>query len=152
MTDCKPESEPQPHPPSPFSQCYEKPWGSEWHWTPPSLPFVGKVLHINAGHRLSLQRHDDKVETWLLIRGRASVLWDDEDGNLVEVELEPGRGYTCASGQRHRLIGISDSEIVEVSTPERGTTWRLEDDYDRPHETPDQRLFERTGLKQPTVQ
>jgi mannose-6-phosphate isomerase len=121
----------------------EKPWGWEEHWTPAGLPYVGKVLHIRAGARLSLQSHDGKTETWLLLRGRARVLWDDVAGNLIETDLEFGCGYTCALGQRHRLVGITDCEIVEVSSPEVGTTWRFEDDFGRPHETAELREIER---------
>ncbi|HWO73143.1 MAG TPA: cupin [Dehalococcoidia bacterium] len=124
----------------------EKPWGWELHWTPLSLPYLGKILHIRAGMRLSLQVHDGKCETWLLIDGRAKVVWDNQEGELVEEELQPGQGYTCSAGQRHRLIGITDCDIVEVSTPETGTTWRLEDDFSRPHETPEQRSRERGEL------
>ena len=122
----------------------EKPWGWELHWTPPGLPYVGKVLHINAGARLSLQLHDAKRESWLLAAGRAKVAWDDNQGRLIETELQPGVGYTCALGQRHRLIGITDCDVMEVSTPEVGTTWRLEDDYARPNETEQQRALERS--------
>ena len=122
----------------------QKPWGSELHWTPADLPYAGKVLRINAGARLSLQLHDEKRESWLLIEGRAKVCWQDTHGELIETELEKGVGYTCALGQKHRLIGVTDCLVVEVSTPELGTTWRLEDDYSRPHETPEQRQLERS--------
>jgi mannose-6-phosphate isomerase-like protein (cupin superfamily) len=105
---------------------------------------MGKVIHINAGARLSLQLHDEKRESWMLMAGRAKVAWEDSAGELIETELQPGVGYTCALGQRHRLIGITDCDVVEVSTPELGTTWRLQDDYARPHETTEQRERERT--------
>ena len=121
----------------------EKPWGWELHWTPEEAPYVGKVLHINAGARLSLQLHDEKRESWMLMAGRAAVVWEDHDGELRETELELGQGYACQLGQKHRLVGITDCDIVEVSTPELGTTWRLEDDFSRPHETPEQRARER---------
>jgi mannose-6-phosphate isomerase len=104
---------------------------------------MGKILHVNAGARLSLQLHDAKQETWLLMNGRAEVLWDDNQGHLVETELQPGQGYSTAIGQRHRLVGVTDCDVVEVSTPERGTTWRLEDESARPNETPEQRQKER---------
>jgi mannose-6-phosphate isomerase len=113
----------------------EKPWGYEILWTQPDRPYVGKLLHVEAGKRLSLQVHDAKTESWFLVGGRAKVLWDDGTGMLVETELEPGLGYSCQIGQRHRLVGITDCDIVEVSTPEIGTTHRLEDDYSRPDET-----------------
>ena len=117
------------------AQRVEKPWGYEIHWTPPDRPYVGKILHIDAGKRLSFQVHDEKLETWFLVGGRAKVLWDGPDGDLVETELEPGLGYSCVIGQRHRLIGITDCDVLEVSTPELGTTFRLDDDYARPDET-----------------
>ena len=127
----------------PYAKRVEKPWGWELHWTAADLPYMGKVIHIRANARLSLQVHDEKRESWLVISGRAKVVWEDSAGELVELELQPGEGYTCALGQKHRLIGITDCDIVEVSTPERGTTWRLEDDYARPHETTEQRAKER---------
>ena len=113
----------------------EKPWGWEIHWTPAHHPYVGKVLHVGAGKRLSLQLHDEKLESWFLMDGRAKVVWDDGSGAMVETELQPGLGYSCAVGQRHRLVGITDCDILEVSTPELGTTYRLEDDYARSDET-----------------
>ena len=121
----------------------EKPWGYELHWVHEAAPYMGKIEHINAGARLSLQMHDEKQESWLLINGRASVIWENATGELIETELQKGQGYSTKVGQRHRLVGITDCDIVEVSTPELGTTWRLEDDYTRPNETPEQRAVER---------
>jgi len=129
----------------PYVQRVEKPWGYEIHWTPSNLPYMGKVLHINEGKRLSLQRHDKKQETWFLIKGRAKVVWDNDKGELIETELEPGKGYTCMIGQRHRLAGITDCDVVEASTPEIGITERLEDDYKRPDETEDMRKLKDRG-------
>jgi mannose-6-phosphate isomerase len=128
---------------NPYVKKIEKPWGYELHWAPANKPYLGKVEHINAGARMSLQIHDQKQESWLLISGRAKVIWDDEKGNLIETEMQKGVGYSCSIGQRHRLCGITDCDIVEVSTPEIGTTWRLDDDYKRPNETPEQRKKER---------
>lgn len=124
----------------------DKPWGYEIHWTPTDKPYMGKVLHVHAGKRLSLQIHDKKQESWFLINGRAKVIWDDNKGNLIETELEKGKGYSCLIGQRHRLAGITDCDVVEVSTPEIGTTYRLEDDFKRPDETEEVRKQERTGM------
>ncbi len=128
---------------TPHQKKIEKPWGYEIHWVPEDKPYMGKVLHINAGKRLSLQVHDQKQETWYIINGRAKVVWDDNTGNLIETELEYGKGYSCLVGQRHRLVGITDCDIVEVSTPEVGTTYRIEDDFKRPDETEEVRKKER---------
>ena len=56
-------------------------------------------------------------------------------GELWDIEMELGVGYTVAPGRKHRITAISDSMVLECSTPETGTTIRLEDDYGRPDET-----------------
>ena len=100
---------------------------------------MGKVIHINAGCRLSLQLHDQKQESYFMMSGRGALIWENEKGELIETELQPGKGYTTKIGQKHRLKGLTDCDIIEASTPESGTTWRLEDDYDRKHQTPEER-------------
>ncbi len=132
---------------APYVKRVEKPWGYEIHWTPSDLPYMGKILHINAGKRLSLQIHDQKQETWYMMKGRAKLVWDNEKNELIETELKYGQGYTCKIGQRHRLVGITDCDVIEVSTPEIGTTERLEDDYSRPDETEELRRLKNRGWK-----
>ena len=63
----------------------------------------------------------------------------------------PGLGFSCVIGQRHRLIGITDCDVVEVSTPELGTTYRLDDDYARPDETKALRESAGRGWVEPTL-
>ena len=127
----------------PYVKRVEKPWGYELHWVREDAPYIGKVLHVNAGARLSLQVHDEKQESWFIMNGTAVVIWENNKGEMIETELQSGVGYSTKIGQKHRLKGITDADILEVSTPECGTTWRLHDDYARPHETPDQRKKER---------
>ncbi len=121
----------------------EKPWGYELHFVREGLPYMTKLEHINKGHRQSMQIHDTKEETFILIKGRGGVIWENNKGELITTEFEPFKGYTIPIGQKHRLISITDCDIIEGSTPEAGTTWRLEDDYARPDETPSQRKKER---------
>lgn len=128
----------------PYIKRIEKPWGHELHFVPEKKPYMGKIIHIDKSKRLSLQVHDKKQESWFLLKGRAKVIWDNFEKELIETELEKGKGYTCEVGQRHRLAGITDCDIVEVSTPEIGTTFRLEDDYQRPDETETLRKKERS--------
>ena len=131
----------------PYFKKVEKPWGYEIHWVPENHPYMGKFIHIKADARLSLQFHDQKRESWYLLNGRAKVIWDDKNGNLIETEMQSGVGYTNAVGQRHRLVGITDCDIIEVSTPEIGTTVRLDDDYNRPNETEEMRKDPNRGWK-----
>lgn len=121
----------------------EKPWGYELHWVPEGMPYMGKILHINVGHRLSLQVHDSKQETYWLLNGECNLIIENSQGELETIKLEKGKGYTTKIGQKHRHQAVTNCDIVEVSTPEAGTTWRLEDDYKRPDETPEQRKKER---------
>ncbi len=123
----------------PYVKRVEKPWGYEFHWVPEGAPYMGKVLHINAGCQFSLQLHDDKQESWWLSGGDALLIWDNNIGELIETKMEMQKGYTLAKGQRHRIRAITDCDVLEVSTPELGTTWRLEDDYSRSNETPEER-------------
>lgn len=143
MSARPPKFDPKDFTTKPYVKRVEKPWGYELHWVPEGKPYMGKIEHVNAGCRMSLQIHDQKQESWFLMSGKAKVVWEDNRGKMVETELESGQGYSTAVGQKHRLVGITDCDIIEVSTPELGTTWRLEDDYERPNETPEQRKIER---------
>ncbi|MGH7240705.1 MAG: cupin [Candidatus Saccharimonadales bacterium] len=130
----------------PYVKRVEKPWGYELHFAQEDLPYMSKLMHINAGCRQSLQIHDFKQETYVLISGKAGVEWENSEGEMIFTEFEQLKGYKTLVGQKHRLTAITDCDIIEASTPEAGTTWRLEDDYARPNETPEQRKKERGEL------
>ena len=121
----------------------EKQWGYELHWVPQGLSYMGKVLHIDAGKRLSLQVHDIKQESYWLVSGECDLVIENSKGEMETVHMQKGLGYTTSVGQKHRHQAVTDCDVVEVSMPEQGTTLRLEDDYKRPDETPDQRKLER---------
>jgi mannose-6-phosphate isomerase-like protein (cupin superfamily) len=114
----------------PFVQRIEKPWGWELILTPPESPVVGKILHIKQGTRLSYQYHEKKVETLCLLSGQAKMIFNDQ-----QIEMETQKGYLIQPGDKHRIEGITDCEIMEASTKEEGTTVRLQDDFQRPNET-----------------
>jgi mannose-6-phosphate isomerase len=130
---------------SPRGRRVDKPWGFEVLLTPDDAPYAAKLIHVRAGKRLSLQVHDLKVETQTLVEGRGTLVLEGSDGQLHDVPMEPGRGYHIAAGQRHRTCAAPDADAVifEASTPEVGTTYRLDDDYARPHETEQLRQAER---------
>lgn len=128
---------------APYVKKVEKPWGYELHWVPEGLPYMGKILHIKAGCRLSMQVHDQKQESYWLLSGECNLIMENEQGELETVSMKKGFGYTTKVGQRHRHQAVTECDIVEASTPEMGTTWRLDDDYKRPDETPTQRKKER---------
>src|SRR5437660_8498850 len=110
----------------PYLQRVEKPWGYEIIFTPPELPYTGKILNIKARQETSFQYHDKKLESWYLLSGKVVMVREDRDGNVQKQEMQTGVGYTNYEGQKHRLIARNDSQILEVSTPEIGNTYRLE--------------------------
>lgn len=128
---------------APFMLRVEKPWGHELIFTPPDKPYTGKILSVQAGCRLSLQYHDQKCETIMLLHGKGILLADNERGELEEIPMEPLKGYSNLPGQRHRLIAIENCTFVEASLPETGNTYRLEDDSGRGTETEAIRAEER---------
>jgi mannose-6-phosphate isomerase len=133
----------------PHARRIEKPWGYEVLLTPPDVPYAFKLIHVKAGKRLSLQIHDVKVETQTLVAGHGILVLEGSDGELHNIEMQPGVGYHVAVGQRHRLCAAPDADatVLEASSPEAGTTLRLEDDYARPHETEELRSAERAALQ-----
>ena len=107
----------------------EKPWGYELHWAKTDR-YVGKVLHVMAGHALSLQYHNVKDETIFLYSGR--MLFEIErDGVLTRQEMRPGDTVHVVPKTVHRMTAIEDCDILEVSTPELDDVVRLEDRYGR---------------------
>jgi mannose-6-phosphate isomerase-like protein (cupin superfamily) len=107
----------------------EKPWGFELHWAKTDR-YVGKILHINAGHALSLQYHNWKEETILLWSGH--LLFEIErDGVLARLDMQSGDRVHVAPKTVHRMTALQDCDIFEVSTPELDDVVRLEDRYGR---------------------
>lgn len=107
----------------------EKPWGYELIWAHTSK-YVGKILHIKAGHRLSLQFHEVKDETIFVQTGQMRFVVE-EDGALVEHLLGPGDSYHIVPPTKHRMIAVTDCDVLEASTPELDDVVRIEDNYGR---------------------
>src|SRR5512140_3330482 len=105
----------------------EKPWGYELHWAKTDR-YVGKVIHVNAGHALSLQYHNQKVETILVFSGKLAFEIKEGD-TLVKREMLPGDRVHVPAGTVHRMTAIEDVDLFEVSTPELDDVVRLEDRY-----------------------
>ena len=108
----------------------EKPWGHEEIWAETSR-YVGKILFINAGHRLSMQHHEMKDETIRVLRGSMRLELEDEHGNMQVISCEPGHAVHIAPMKKHRMQAVTDVELLEVSTTELDDVVRHEDDYGR---------------------
>jgi mannose-6-phosphate isomerase-like protein (cupin superfamily) len=109
----------------------EKPWGHELIWALTDS-YCGKLLHVKAGHSLSLQFHRVKEESWLVQSGRARLeLGAAGDPVLNEEVIGPGDAFHYTPGTVHRITAIEDTDILEVSTPHIDDVVRLEDSYGR---------------------
>ena len=76
----------------------EKPWGHEKIWAQ-TKDYVGKILFIKAGHRLSKQYHEVKEETILVVKGTLCVY----DGKDKVTHVYPGENFHVVPGQVHRV-------------------------------------------------
>ncbi len=106
-----------------------KPWGHELIFAE-NERYAGKILHLNAGHCLSLQYHERKDETLYVLSGEVHLSVEVE-GEMKEMRLKPGEAYRIKPGVRHRMRAEEPCDLVEVSTPELTDVVRLEDAYGR---------------------
>jgi mannose-6-phosphate isomerase len=107
-----------------------KPWGQELIWAVTDR-YAGKILVIEAGKRLSLQRHDRKDESIYILSGRLRLSLEDDDGEVRVTELGPGEARHVPIGRVHRFEAVERTELFEVSTPELDDVVRLSDDFGR---------------------
>ena len=107
----------------------EKPWGREEIFAE-NERYAGKILHLSAGHSLSLQYHERKDETLYIMEGEVLLLVEEE-GVMRERRLGPGQAYRIRPGIKHRMRAEAPCVIFEVSSPELDDVVRLEDAYGR---------------------
>jgi mannose-6-phosphate isomerase len=108
----------------------DKPWGHELRWAITDR-YLGKLIHVNRGHQLSLQYHVQKDETIFITSGLLDLVLEDEAGDLHVHRMTPGMSARVRPGRRHRFIAVEDTDLFEVSSPEIDDVVRLEDSYGR---------------------
>lgn len=113
-----------------MTQHVDKPWGHEEIWAH-TANYVGKILFIKEGHRLSLQHHERKEETIRIASGVMSLELEAEDGTMETHRLEAGDVRHIAPRRRHRMYAVTDVSVIEVSTTELNDVVRHQDDYGR---------------------
>ena len=135
-----------------------KPWGHEKIWATTDR-YVGKILHIKAGHALSVQYHKRKDETVYLLSGDLKYWVVMDDGqratgsgpsglrtagtgetpvagrspipDMTDVKLKVGDAFRVTPGTIHYMEAVTDCQVLEVSTPEADDVVRLKDRYGR---------------------
>jgi mannose-6-phosphate isomerase len=136
-----------------------KPWGHETIWAKTDR-YVGKILHIKAGHALSVQYHNRKDETVYLLAGVLKY-WVQSNAasgirhqapaagtrtagtgetpvaarspipQMTDVQLKVGDAFRITPGTIHYMEAVTDCDVLEVSTPELDDVVRLKDRYGR---------------------
>ena len=107
----------------------EKPWGYELIWARTDR-YVGKILHIEPGHLLSLQYHKKKDETIHVLKGEIIFRVGTEQ-KLEERRMKAGESFHVTPGTVHQMEAVVSSDLLEASTPEIDDVVRLKDRYGR---------------------
>ncbi len=107
----------------------QKPWGHETIWAV-TEDYVGKVLHVKAGHALSLQYHNRKDETMHVLSGEL-ILRTRPGETLLERPFRAGESVHIPATLVHQIEAVVDTDVLEASTPELDDLVRLQDRYGR---------------------
>ena len=116
----------------------DKPWGHEEIWALSSR-YAGKILVIKKGHRLSRQYHNVKEETIMVLEGTLVCEEGPTEigGDVKRHVMGPGEIFHVRPGTIHRFCAEETNvRLVEVSTSETADVVRLEDDYRRVTDIP----------------
>ena len=121
-------------PDTPLPRHVDKPWGHEL-WFAHTELYAGKLLHVSAGQRLSLQYHQIKDESSYLLSGRLVLVSGDDPDRLDERIVTPGAAWRIEPRTIHTIEALEDSVVLEVSTPQLDDVVRLSDRYGRADST-----------------
>ena len=117
------------------AQIVEKGWGAE-HILGPSTGYLFKKLFMKAGCRCSLQLHNFKEETVLVITGQLKVTVRVNEPDFYDTEfiLGPGDYFHLSPRTIHRMEALEDCYYVEASTSHGSDVVRLHSDYPEPED------------------
>ncbi|MCX8085112.1 MAG: mannose-1-phosphate guanylyltransferase/mannose-6-phosphate isomerase [Calditerrivibrio sp.] len=98
--------------------------------------FKIKRITVSPNESLSLQMHYHRSEHWIVVKGTALVVFEDEEGQLKEKFVRENESLYIPKTMKHRLInpGKVPLEIIEVQVGEyvgEDDIVRFEDRYKR---------------------
>src|SRR5258708_34544072 len=102
-----------------------KPWGYELIWARTDR-YVGKILHIEPGHVLSLQYHNKKDESIYVLAGTI-VLRLQQGETLIERRLVQGEAFHIAPKQVHQFEAVVASDLLAAPPPRLDDVGRPQD-------------------------
>ena len=113
-----------------LGKVYERPWG-----TYQTINFTDKsqtkIITVKPKGQLSLQKHFERAEHWVVVTGRPTITVDD---NVREYNV--GEHIFISKEAVHRLVNFTDNDIqiIEVQVGDylgEDDIVRLEDIYNR---------------------
>ena len=95
----------------------DKLWGYELLLTNTEF-YCGKIIHIYKNKKGSFHYHQNKDETFYIQIGKIALKysWDDDFENAKYIELKEGDSFRIFANMRHQIIGLEESDIIEIST------------------------------------
>ena len=113
-----------------------KPWGWEkwlelWSDHKTGRGYCLKLIFLKAKEISSLQYHKRKVETQYIIRGKARISLENEEGLIKKMTFGEGDFFTAIPRRKHRVLALTDLTLLEVSTPDFEDVVRIKDRYNR---------------------
>lgn len=102
---------------------YERPWGT-YQTLAMESGFQVKILTVNPGGQLSLQRHFKRAEHWVVVQGSPTITIDESS----EIYQKNAAVYIPTKA-KHRIQNLSDNlcQLVEVQVGD----YLGEDDIER---------------------
>ncbi len=107
----------------------ERPWGTFQQFTKNAAVTV-KIITVQAGHRLSLQRHSHRGEFWQVLDVPIDITVNDKSWTA-----QPGEQIWVPCGATHRMAnsGEHPGRLLEIAYGDfdESDIERLQDDYSR---------------------
>jgi quercetin dioxygenase-like cupin family protein len=100
-----------------FGETHPKGWGYEY-WVDNRSEYCGKILHFDKGKKCSFHYHKLKTETFCVLSGKIRLKYSSGDDldSASEITLERGEIFFINPGLRHQMLGLEESDIMEIST------------------------------------
>jgi mannose-6-phosphate isomerase-like protein (cupin superfamily) len=106
-----------------------RPWG-RWEEYVNEPGYRVKRLVVSSGKRLSLQKHAQRSEHWVIVAGEGNIILDGESRRVTV-----GDTVYVPIGSVHRISNDGDGDLIIIETQVglclEGDITRLEDDWAR---------------------
>jgi mannose-1-phosphate guanylyltransferase/mannose-6-phosphate isomerase len=118
-----------------FHKTVYRPWGSYTELEKGDKYRIKRIT-VKPGEQLSLQMHYHRSEHWVVVKGTAKVILEDENGKLKETFIHENESIFVPKARKHRLInpGKIPLELIEVQVGEyvgEDDIVRFDDKYKR---------------------